>query len=299
MIIIILFMPSSSVTHSQRGVDVQGTLSLMVTLSCFMAAITLAQMNVLELPFILVLMGLTVVGLAAFLWIESTQTDPMLDLTLFQSIPLSAGLALRLMGNLCIAAIIFILPFFLELVQHYPPDRAGLLLAIPPIIISIFAPLSGLTSDWIGGRTVSLVGLGLICLSCVFLGSMDESSSLTFYGIAVVPYALGVALFQSPNNNTIMGAVSRQHLGIAAGLLSLARILGQSIGIPLSGLIFSRMVLSGLDGELSVLDASVSALVMGSRTAFWSMAVLLSGGTLVIAGLWFWFESKLPSRSDG
>jgi MFS family permease len=203
------------------------------------------------------------------------------------------------MGNLCIAAIIFILPFFLELVQHYPPDRAGLLLAIPPIIISIFAPLSGLTSDWIGGRTVSLVGLGLICLSCVFLGSMDESSSLTFYGIAVVPYALGVALFQSPNNNTIMGAVSRQHLGIAAGLLSLARILGQSIGIPLSGLIFSRMVLSGLDGELSVLDAPVSALVMGSRMAFWSMAALLSGGTLVIAGLWFWFGSKLPSRSDG
>ncbi len=299
MIIIILFMPSSSVTHSQRGVDVQGTLSLMVTLSCFMAAITLAQMNVLELPFILVLMGLTVVGLVAFLWIESTQTDPMLDLTLFQSVPLSAGLALRLMGNLCIAAIIFILPFFLELVQHYPPDRAGLLLAIPPIIISIFAPLSGLTSDWIGGRTVSLVGLGLICLSCVFLGSMDESSSLTFYGIAVVPYALGVALFQSPNNNTIMGAVSRQHLGIAAGLLSLARILGQSIGIPLSGLIFSRMVLSGLDGELSVLDAPVSALVMGSRMAFWSMAALLSGGTLVIAGLWFWFGSKLPSRSDG
>jgi hypothetical protein len=34
------------------------------------------------------------------------------------------------------------LPFFMELIKHYSPQKSGLLLAIPPMIISVAAPLS-------------------------------------------------------------------------------------------------------------------------------------------------------------
>jgi hypothetical protein len=109
----------------------------------------------------------------------------------------------------------------------------------------------------------------LIAGSCLFLAGLNEATSLIDYTIAVVPYALGIVLFQSPNNSLIMGAVSLPYLGIASGLLSLSCILGQAIGLPLVALNFlwqtlgQTQVISGT----SVIAAPVSALVYGSRAA--------------------------------
>jgi len=49
-------------------------------------------------------------------------------------------------------------------------------------------------------------------------------------------------MFQSPNNSAIMGAVPRQHLGVASGLLSLTRTLGQTTGIALIGASWASLV---------------------------------------------------------
>jgi MFS family permease len=50
---------------------------------------------------------------------------------------------------------------------------------------------------------------------------------------------VGVAIFQSPNNSSIMGSVPKEHLGIAGGINALFRNLGMVSGTTLSVLLFS------------------------------------------------------------
>lgn len=295
-----LFMPDSAITSSNKQIDGLGTVILMLTLACFMAATTLIQINLINRLWIVLLAGLAVLGLLVFLWVEANQPSPLLNLHLFKSIDLSTGLALRFIGNLSIAAIIFMLPFFMELIKHYPPQESGLLLAIPPMIISVAAPLSGFISDRFDPKIISLIGLALIAGSCLFLAGLNEATSLIYYTIAVVPYALGIALFQSPNNSLIMGAVSLPYLGIASGLLSLSRILGQAVGLPLVALIFSLATLGQpqVISGTSVIAAPVSALVYGSRAAFLAVGIFLTVMTITVMLIRVYLERRSPLASQ-
>ncbi len=295
-----LFMADSPSTSRNQQIDGLGTVVFTFTLACFMAATTLVQINVISRLWIVLLAVLAVLGFLIFLWVEANQPSPLLNLQLFKSIDLSTGLVLRFIGNLSIAAIIFMLPLFLELIKHYSPQKSGLLLAIPPMIISIAAPLSGFLSDRFDPKIISLMGLALIVGSCLFLSGLNEATSLIYYTIAVVPYALGIALFQSPNNSLIMGAVSKSYLGITSGLLSLSRILGQAMGLPLVALVFSLTTLGQpqVVSGTSLLAAPVAALVYGTRAAFLAVAIFLTVTTLIVTVIRAYLERRRPLASQ-
>jgi MFS family permease len=50
--------------------------------------------------------------------------------------------------------------------------------------------------------------------------------------------ALGMALFQSPNNSAIMGAAPRDRQGVAAGMLATGRTVGQALSVAIAGAVF-------------------------------------------------------------
>ncbi|MDZ7809451.1 MAG: hypothetical protein U5L11_03955 [Arhodomonas sp.] len=85
----------------------------------------------------------------------------------------------------------------------------------------------------------------------------------------------GFALFQSPNNRTLIGAAPRTRSGGASGMLSTARLLGQTTGAALTALVFSLPGGPGTTTALAVaagfalVGAMVSALRLapGARTA--------------------------------
>lgn len=76
---------------------------------------------------------------------------------------------------------------------------------------------------------------------------------------------VGFGIFQSPNNSAIMGTAPRHRLGIASGLLSLSRTLGQTTGLPLMGALFAIQVraISGIHIGTDITSASGQAIVGG------------------------------------
>ena len=217
----------------------------------------------------------------------------MVDLSIFQSLEFSLGLGLRFLGNFVMAGAIFILPFFLKLVKQYPTEQAGLLLAIPPILIVLTAPIAGSLADRYGSRIISLMGLLLMAIGCLLLSTFDTHLNITSYVFDIVPYGIGVGMFQSPNNSTIMGAAPKNSLGIASGLLSLSRILGQTVGVPLVGAIFSFVTLTkaNLNSSIDVTNAPIASLVFGTHITFLFASALLFTSTIFAVGLWWW-ENK-------
>ncbi|HLO85796.1 MAG TPA: MFS transporter [Nostocaceae cyanobacterium] len=286
-LIVAYFVPSSVVNTDKQSFDLLGTIILTLTLSSFTLGITLSQSRIFSLQIIIALLITSIVACGVFLLVETSSPQPMLDLKIFQSLEFSLGLGLRFLGNFVMAGVIFMLPFFLKLVKQYSTEEAGLLLAIPPILIVLTAPIAGIFADRWGARKISLIGLTLMAVGCLLISNFNSNLTIPQYIFAIIPYGLGVGMFQSPNNSSIMGAAPKDKLSLASGLLSLSRILGQTIGVPLVGALFSFITLTNaqLTLDIDVTNAPLAALVFGTHITFLAIAILLIISVIFTVGL--------------
>jgi len=161
-----------------------------------------------------------------------------------------------------------------------------------PIAMGLVAPWAGSLSDRFGSRGISLVGLLIIVGGCLALSTLSTHTTPLGFVLRMVPFGIGVGLFQSPNNSAIMGAAPRQRLGIASGLLSLSRTLGQTTGLPLIGAIFTAQVLAlgRLPAGVDVTRAAAEVLVGGVTGTYRIAAFFILASTL-LAGLALWIDT--------
>jgi EmrB/QacA subfamily drug resistance transporter len=287
-LIVAYLVPPSEIYFTKPSFDVIGTLILTLTLTCFTLGITLLQSQGFGSNTALTLLIVSAISFPCFLVAEARLAEPMLDLRIFQSLEFSLGLSLRFLGNFVMAGVIFMLPFFLKLVKQYTTEEAGLLLAVPPIIIVLTAPIAGILSDRFGSHIISLIGLVLMAIGCLVVSTFDTQLTVVSYILGIIPYGLGVGMFQSPNNSAIMGAAPKHSLGIASGLLSLSRILGQTAAIPLVGAVFSFVTVTNanLTINVDVTNAPLESLVFGTQITFRFVAALLLISTILAVSLW-------------
>lgn len=271
---------------SQRF-DWLGAIVMTLVLICFAMGMTYGQDHGFASPLTIGLLLLTLAGLVAFVWLELHMNQPMLDLQLFRNLHFSLSLVTGFLVFVVIAGSILILPFFLELVLRLPTRHTGLLLAVSPILTGIVAPISGNLSDRFGSRLISTIGLLSMALGCWCLSTVSTHMSDIDYILRAAPFGIGLGMFQSPNNSAILGEVPPERLGIASGLLSLTRTLGQTAGLPLMGALFAALTLSLVPNASDVTTAPPEALVFGMRGTLEIAAGLMLLAAALAAGLWY------------
>jgi hypothetical protein len=101
-----------------------------------------------------------------------------------------------------------------------------------------------------------------------------------------------MGVFQSPNNSAIMGTVTRQRLGVASGLLSLTRTVGQTIGIALIGAVWASLVQSHLQvqGYPDVTNAPPFIQVVALQKVLIGVSLLI--GLAFFMSLWALWKEK-------
>ncbi len=300
-VVITLVIPSSVKHKTKQSFDAIGSLLMSVTLTCFALFMTSLQGEGFDSKTGLILLALAAIAFGCFLVVESRLKSPMLDLKIFRSVKFSSSLLLSLMVSVVRAGITLIIPFFLELVKQYSPQQVGLLMAVGPITAGLLAPIAGTLSDRFGSRVVSLTGLVLMVSGCLTISTFDEELTVGGYIVRILPLALGTAIFQSPNQSTILGAALPEQLGIASGLLSLSRNLGQTVGLAFMGTLFSLLTLARTQAQpgIDVTEAPIEALVFGVQMSFRSIAPILMMATILAAFLWWWEQRKqLSSQKE-
>lgn len=198
---------------------------------------------------------------------ESRYTAVFRDLVAMASWPILAGLLAAFLCFVAMAANMYLMPVFLQDVLAYGPTGAGFLLATVPGVIIVIAPAAGAWADRAGIRLPTTVGLLLVAAGIALMGRLQgEGAALTIVGTLAV-YGLGAALFQGPNNSSIVGGVPPSLAGRAAGALVVARNGGQLAGVALATAFWSMRG--------------------GGATAyaetFWLLAVVAGGAALVAA----------------
>jgi MFS family permease len=152
-------------------------------------------------------------------------------------------------------------------------------------VVSIFA---GNLSDRFGPRGISLLGLLLLIGGCLSISTLDTDTTLIGYLLRLLPFGLGMGLFQAPNNSAVMGVAPREHLGVASGLLALSRTLGHTTGIPLAGVLFTAgMTASGrVRSAADLAQAPARDLVNGLTATFQTTALIMAAAIALAVLAW-------------
>ncbi len=282
------FVPHSFSTRPNQKFDLAGALILFATLICYAGGMTAGQNIGFSASLTQILLGSALAGLLIFLWVENRIDQPMIDFSLFRNVLFGINLLMAFLVFIVMGGF-FILPFYLELVQGYPAQMVGFLLMANPIAMGLVAPLAGSLSDRFGSRGISLIGLISIVIGALALSTLRAGLSPLGFIIRFLPIGLGLGMFQSPNNSAIMGSAPRERLGIASGLMTLSRTLGQTSGIPLTGALFTAQVLAfaGLPAGTDMAQAGSTALVTGIQGTFQIAAgFILASTALAITALW-------------
>ena len=279
------FVPSTRPARVGRF-DFPGAVAIFVSLLALLLALTVGpRLGFLD-PRILGLIFICGLFLLLFVAAERRSPNPMVDLGLFRDRLFSINLATGSLTFIALSGLLLLMPFYLEGVLGHPPREVGLLMAAVPAGLGIAAPISGVFSDRLGTRPITVAGLAVLAAGFLALTGLGVDTSALSYLARFSPIGVGMGLFQSPNNSAIMGAAPRERLGVASGLLAMTRLVGQITGIAVLGALWASRtaVYAGSAWRGDPVTAPAAAQVAGLRDTS-TLALALVVGALLL-GAW-------------
>ncbi len=197
-----------------------------------------------------------------FVYIESIIKQPLLDLTFFKNRLLGFAYTSTLFNGIANGALTFLLIFYLQGIKFMNPFQAGLMLTPFAVAMMIAAPISGALSDKHGSRELSTIGLLVMSLGLFGFTFIRAQTSLFEIILWQMIMGFGSGMFNSPNNNAIMGAVPANKRGVASGTRVMMNNAGSVVSIALAFAITS----SGMTPK--AMQALFAGIQVGSEGIF-------------------------------
>ena len=169
------------------------------------------------------------------------RADPLLPVDLLVLRGFRAAVLTGFLGFVASNFFIISMPFTLMSVLHRTAVSTGLLITPWPLAIVAVAPLVGRLSDRHPAALLSSIGLGLT--ACGFLALWLMPADPGDVGIAwrIALAGAGFGLFQPPNNRAILLGAPPSRTGSASAMISVARLLGQTVGAMLVAMTFALL----------------------------------------------------------
>jgi len=211
-----------------------------------------------------------------FLRWELAVENPVVNVALFRhnTVFLFSNLA-ALINYSATFAVAYLLSLYLQYLKGFDPQTAGLILVAQPIVQAVFSPLAGRLSDRVEPRIVATAGMGLCVFGLGTFAFLTPETSLGLILASLMLLGLGFALFSSPNTNAIMGAVDPCNYGLASGMVSTMRLIGQMMSLGIAMLTFSVIM-----GHVEIAPEQLDVLMISIKVAFGIFAGLCLMGML-------------------
>lgn len=216
--------------------------------------------------------GLFLATAAAFIFVESKSSAPMLPLRLFQNRAFSAATVIGWIINIAFYGLIFVLSLFFQRTQDYSALRTGLAF-LPMTGIVLAANLtSGRMTTRMGPRVPIVAGQILMIAGCLSLLTMQKGTPYSHAAVQLLSIGAGIGLTVPAMTSALLGTVEKAQSGIASGVLNASRQAGSVVGVALFGRFISKE----------------NQMVPGLR-----LALLVSASTLVLSSL---LATRIPGR---
>jgi MFS family permease len=205
-------------------------------------------------PYVLTAIFGGIAVLVLFGWVETKVPAPMFRLSLFRIRSFTAGNIAGLLGALGRGGIQFMLIIWLQgiwLPQHgysfsQTPLWAGISMIPLTVGFLIVGPLAGWLSDRHGARLFATTGLIISGVSFLLLETLPINFSYIWFALLIFLFAVGMGLFFSPNQASVMNSLPPDQRGAGAGMLNTF----QNSATVLSMGLFFTIVTLGLASRL-------------------------------------------------
>ena len=241
---------------SERKLNLIGALSMSAALLSFTFFLSMFKEFDVNNQNLWILLGMTIIFGSSFLYFESKPDTAMIGIEIFKNRQFTTAIAAMFFMFISIAGILIIVPFYLEQIKLFEPKQVGLYLIILPVMLFIFAPISGRISDKIGFRFLTSFGVLVMIAGFYFLSKLTVDSSNLYIMICLSLLGMGNGIFNTPNSSSLMGAVTETQRAVTSSILATTRNIGISSGVALSTALFAFLQVRNLE----LLDQNVAFL---------------------------------------
>ncbi|GAB2827700.1 MFS transporter [Streptomyces daliensis] len=229
-----------------RSFDVPGIVLLSVAMFCLIWALIKAPEWSWGDEKTLLFLGGSIVAFLLFGFWETKAKEPLLPLSMFRSVPLTAGTVLMVLMAFGFMGGLFFVTFYLQNVHGMSPVDSGLRLLPLTAMMIVASPLAGSLITKVGPR-IPLVGAMVVAAVAMFgLSTLDAESGTAITSLWFGLLGLGLAPVMVGATEVIVGNAPLEHAGVAGGLQQAAMQVGGSLGTAVLGAVMASRVDSSL-----------------------------------------------------
>lgn len=135
-----------------------------------------------------------IISLVIFIRIQSRKHQPLLNVNILKNSAYSKYLLAFFINQLIILGLAFVVPNYVQIINHSSSSVAGLILLPGAILGAIISPLSGALLDKLGAKKPILAGSGLIIISLLILtfssSHISDGMFLALYSLIMIGIGL-------------------------------------------------------------------------------------------------------------
>jgi DHA2 family multidrug resistance protein-like MFS transporter len=190
---------------------------------------------------------------------------PMLPVDLFRRPVFALTVATSVCSFLAQTIVYVAMPFLFEVAMGHTQVATGLMMTPWPVMVGLVAPYAGRLADKFPAGTLGGIGLSIMTCGLVVLLLLPGNPPAWQAMWRMALCGAGFALFQSPNNRQMLGSVPRERSGAGSGMLSTARLLGQTSGAAMVAVLFGLTEAAGVgQGARAALVLAIGCGVVGT-----------------------------------
>jgi EmrB/QacA subfamily drug resistance transporter len=189
--------------------------------------------------------------LAAFVVVERTRPEPMLDLALLRVPTFDGGLLAAWAISASLFALLTYLVIYLQNSLGYSAVATGVRFLPLTVAIFVTAAIAGRLTSHVPRRLLIAPGFLLIGAGLLLMRGLTPTSTWTHLLAGMIVSGIGAGLVNVPLISTAVGVVEPARAGMASGINSTLRQVGIATGIAGLGTILASHVRGAVLADLS------------------------------------------------
>lgn len=248
--LIMLFPDDRKVHHTRRAIDWLGVGTLVAGLTPLLLALSLTGTTTRvdvpgvglitnwawDSPGIVTLLLVSVVFLAAFVFVESRAKEPIIPLDLFKHNIFTVSVITMFLTGVGMFGAVLYIPLFIQAIQGDSATNSGNSVTPMTLAIVLSSIVTGQIISRTGKyRTIGIVGMVLVTGGAVLLYTMDMGTPrlVTIFYMVVMGLGLGIAF--PLYTLVVQNAFPIQRVGVVTAAVTFFRSIGGTVGVAVLG----------------------------------------------------------------
>ena len=246
-----VFMPTRQAASTRVPFDWNGMIALSVALVALLVGLSNGEKEGWGSDYILGCFAVALASGAGFVWWQLRTEHPLLDLGLFANRNFTIMTTNSFVFGAGLFASTYLVPIFLQLVQHLSPTRSGALMIPPGIAMALLFPFAGKLAELVDHRLLIGGGIGFFATSFWLMSGADANTGFWALAWWLILSRLGIGLVIPALQLGALSHIEVSRLSQAAAAFNFMRQLGGAFGVNLMSVVLERRHIFHADYLLS------------------------------------------------